>query len=311
MSAPQWSRSEDGVEFPSWQGEGPRVLDFKLEYQSPTGSFKDRGASMLIAAALAEGATEFVEDSSGNAGAAMASYGAAAGLRAHIFVPASASGVKMAQIEAYGAEVHVVSGGRASASVAARRYSQVHGLPYLSHSLSPYFAEGMKVVASEVAAQRLADAIVLPVGNGSLLLGLRRGFEELERLERLGRLERLEERPRLYAVQAQSVAPLVWAVEGRRARSARPTMADGAAVADPPRLGEMRSALEWSGGGAVSVTEFEIGYAQALLSRGGLYVEPTAALGLAGLPRLMARGEVGYWERVLMPLTGTGLKAPG
>ena len=284
-------------------GQGDLRLELKLEYLAPTGSFKDRGSAMLIAAARAHGIDEFVEDSSGNAGASLAAYAAAAGIRAHIFLPADASPAKFAQLDAVGASIHAAPGPRSAAARAARAFVRERSLPYLSHNLSPYFGEGMKAAAAEIAAHGAPNAIVLPVGNGSLLLGLRRGFDELRRAKAIRRA------PRLYAVQSDSVAPLVAALQGRATRQARPTIASGAAVDDPPRLNQMLTVLRESGGGAISVSELEIGAAHRMIARMGIHIEPTSALPLAALPHLRARRLLGAAERVLLPLTGAGWKS--
>lgn len=281
----------------------------KLEFLSPTGSFKDRGAAMLIAGARAFGVREFVEDSSGNAGAALAAYGARAGMRAHIFLPRSAPALKRAQIEAVGGVAHLVEGPREAASEAARRFADDRKLPYLSHNLSPYFSEGMKSAAWELRDQyhpRPPPAhIVLPVGNGSLLLGLQRGFEEL--LE-VGKIERL---PRLHAAQAEAIAPLVAAVKGESRRAPRRTAADGIAVAEPPRLAEMVAALRACEGTALSVSEGALLEWQRELGRCGLWVEPTSAVPVAALAALRETGTIADDAEVVVPLTGTGLKQGG
>ena len=303
------------VELPLGQGNTPTIdfdwpdarrlrLELKLEFLSPTGSFKDRGAAMLIAAAWNAGATTFVEDSSGNAGAALAAYAAAARIQAEIFVPADAPAVKMAQITAVGANIHAVDGDRAAVAATAEHFAAERGIPYLSHNRSPYFSEGMKSAAAEIAEHGLPDAIVLPVGNGSLLIGLYRGFQELIQLEQIGRL------PRLYAVQSMSVSPLAAAVRGHDAPEPRPTIADGIAVSRPPRLAQMLDAVRESGGAAAVVSEQEIASAQQSMAERGMLIEPTSAVPLAALRRFVERGMLADGERVLVPLTGSGLKNP-
>ena len=279
-------------------------LELKLEYLSPTGSFKDRGAAMLVSAAWSGGATAFVEDSSGNAGAALAAYAAAAQMSAEIFVPADAPQSKQAQIRAVGGTIHAVEGDREAVARAAEQYARERGIPYLSHNRSPYFSEGMKSAAEEIAEHGLPDAIVLPVGNGSLLIGLHRGFKELMQL---GRIERM---PRLYAIQAMNVSPLAAAFRNHEPSDPEPTIADGIAVSKPPRLAQMLEALRESGGAAGVVSELEIESARETIARRGLYVEPTSAVPLAALRRLLERGMLADDERVLVPLTGSGLKSP-
>jgi threonine synthase len=279
-------------------------LELKLDYLSPTGSFKDRGAAMLISAAWSAGTTAFVEDSSGNAGAALAAYGAAARMSAEIFVPADAPQTKQAQIIAVGANIHPVDGDREAVAQAAERYAKEQGIPYLSHNRSPYFSEGMKSAAEEIAEHGLPDAIVLPVGNGSMLIGLHRGFQDLVHLERIDKM------PRLYAIQALNVSPLASAFRNHDPGESHPTVADGIAVAKPPRLSQMLDAVRESGGGALAVSELEIETARATIAERGLFVEPTSAVPLAALRRLAERGMLAEDERVLVPLTGSGLKSP-
>ena len=279
----------------------------KLEFLAPTGSFKDRGAAILIGAARHFGVEQFVEDSSGNAGAALAAYGAAADMRAHIFLPASAPPAKCAQIEAVGGIAHPVDGPRDAASRAAHDFADQRGFPFLSHNLSPYFAEGMKAVAWELTAQlaQLGGApeqIVLPVGNGSLLLGLQRGFAELR--EAGGTTPT----PRLHAAQSTGVAPLVAAFQGRTVPPAAPTVADGIAVAAPPRLEEMVAAIRQSDGSAIAVAEGAILEAQRELGRFGLWCEPTSAVALVAVQQLRRAGLIAPDDRVVVPLTGSGLK---
>ena len=279
-------------------------LELKLEYLAPTGSFKDRGAAMLIAAAWSAGRTAFVEDSSGNAGAALAAYAAAAQISAEIFVPADAPQVKQAQITAVGGTIHAVDGDRQAVAAAAEQYAGQQGIPYLSHNRSPYFSEGMKSAAEEIAEHGLPDAIVLPVGNGSLLIGLYRGFRELVQLEQIERI------PRLYAIQAINVSPLAAAFRNHEPPDPQATIADGIAVSEPPRLAQMLQAVRDSGGAAGVVSEIEIESARQTILQRGLYIEPTSAVPLAALRRLQERGMIADDERVLVPLTGSGLKSP-
>ena len=281
----------------------------KLEFFSPTGSFKDRGAMILIGAARAFKVEEFVEDSSGNAGASLAAHAAADGITAHIFLPASAPPMKRAQIEAVGGIAHSIDGPRAAAAEAAQRFADQRGLPYLSHNLSPYFPEGMKSLAWEFASQLMDPMsdpqsvhIIVPVGNGSLLLGLWRGYQELIQTDKADGI------PHLHAAQAQAVAPLVAALKGEAAPPPAPTVADGIAAAEPPRLAELIEAVRESGGSAVAVAEAEILEAQRQLGRTGYWCEPTSAVPVAALKQLRRDGVIGPDEHVIIPLTGHGLK---
>ena len=211
---------------------GMRRLHGKLEFLNPTGSFKDRGTAVMISVAMDHGVTELVEDSSGNAGASVSAYSARAGIKAHVFVPADAPQAKLRQIKVYGAEVPPIEGPRDAVTAAAMDYHRQHGLVYASHMLSPYFAEGTKTFAYEVAQQfdgALPDHIVFPVGNGSLFIGAFKGFCELQAA---GRTDKI---PRLHCVQARSVMPLVAAFTSQawNPGTVSRTVAGGIAIAAP------------------------------------------------------------------------------
>ena len=287
---------------------GVRRLYGKLEYLNPTGSFKDRGAAVMISVAREHGVTELVEDSSGNAGAAAAAYAGRAGIKAHIFAPADAPRAKLVQIRVYGAEVHLVEGPREAASDAAGAFCSERGLVYASHVLSPYFAEGTKSFAYEVATQ-LADGlpehIVMPVGNGSLFIGAWKGFGELRAAGRVSGM------PRLHCIQARRVMPLAAAFDGQdwSPKDATRSVAGGISTAAPARKAQVLEILKATEGSAVAVEDEEILHWQALLAeREGIYAEPTSAAAFAGLAALVRRGEVTSSDSVLVPVTGSGLK---
>ena len=281
-------------------------LRAKLEFLAPTGSFKDRGSVLLTGMARAAGIRAFVEDSSGNAGASLAAYAAVGDLTAHVFVPATAAAGKRDQIRVFGATLHLVEGPRQAVTDAASAFAEQHGLPWLSHNLSPYFSEGMKPFAWEVAGTGAVPRhLVFPVGNGSLLIGAALGFDEAKQAGRL------DGAPRLHAVQSVSVAPVAYAFEGRewREEATRSTVAGGIAVSRPPRLRQIVRAVERTGGTALAVDEDAILRWHARLATAeGLFVEPTSAAALAGVEALLARGVVAPGEDVMMPLTGSGLK---
>ncbi|MGQ9889765.1 MAG: pyridoxal-phosphate dependent enzyme [Aggregatilineales bacterium] len=277
----------------------------KLEYLNPTGSYKDRGTAALLSHLLAHGVEAVVEDSSGNAGASLAAYCAAAGVRAQVYVPAGAPAGKKRLIERFGAALVAVPGPRAAATAAVRQAAQ--NTPYASHAWSPYFIAGQMTCAWEIWEQlgrRAPDAIVCPVGYGGLLLGLARGFRAL--LD-AGLIERL---PRLYAAQSSACDPLVRAWERGgpvEAVEQGQTVADGIAVTLPLRAAEVLAALRDSGGGALRVSDEAVLAAQAALARRGLLAEPTGAVGVAALAD--AQRLAGANAAFVVPLTGSGLKA--
>ena len=287
---------------------GLTSLYAKLEFASPTGSFKDRGTAAMIAAARHFGVHEIVEDSSGNAGASVAAYSARCGIKAHIFAPDSAPRAKLNQIKVYGAETHLIPGPREAATDTALAFCKENDLVYASHNLSPYFLEGTKTFAHELPADfpdSLPDHIVMPVGNGSLFLGTWIGLQELTRRGAIHTL------PKLHAVQADAVMPIVSACHpgSWSPDPTKRTIAGGISVADPPRLQHVLSVLRECGGHAIAVPDSEIKSWQSRLARAeGLFCEPTSAAAFAGLPKLIEAGAIESDETVLVPITGSGLK---
>ena len=288
---------------------GLGALYAKLEFASATGSFKDRGSAVLMSAAVEEQVDEFVEDSSGNAGASLSAYAAAAGIKAHVFAPASAAKGKLDQIAIFGSDLRTIPGPRQAATDAARQFLDESNLVYLSHNYSAYFAEGMKAVSYELLADlgNEIDHVVLPVGNGSLLIGLRKGFDELHTAGRIGSV------PRLTAVQAAAIRPVVAAVNGEDwdPDTAAQTVASGISVARPPRLAEQADAVRQTGGFAVAVGEDAIIEWRDRLARDeGLYCEATSAVAFAGVEGLVGTGQIGPGDTVVVAVTGSGLKEP-
>jgi len=278
-------------------------LLLKLDYVNPTGSFKDRGASLVISNLKALGIGEVAIDSSGNAGAAVAAYSAAAGIKCRVFVPADAPLGKKVQIASYGAELVEVKGPRDEVHRAVM--SKLGGAVYAGHAWNPFFIEGLKTLAYECVEQAgPPDAAILPVGSGGLLLGVYRGFTELKELDAVDRM------PRMVAVQAAGITPVYDALHRPYGRAPPKTpLADGIAIPSPPRLRQVVEAIRETGGEAIVVEEQEIIKAFKLLARMGLFVEPTSAAALAALEKARAEGSVDKGERVYIPLTGSGLKA--
>ena len=160
-----------------WHGA---PVHYKLEFMMPTGSFKDRGMTVMVSYLKSRGVTRVLEDSSGNAGASLSAYAAAAGLTCRILVPETASYPKIAQIAACGADVVTIKGSRQDVAEAALRQSAE--IFYASHNWQPFFVEGTKTLAYELWEQsgfRAPDNVVVPLGYGSNVLGAERGFAEL------------------------------------------------------------------------------------------------------------------------------------
>ena len=289
------------------KGCGVNAL-YKLEFLSPTGSFKDRAVCAMVSFLRSIGIGVVVEDSSGNAAASLSAYSARAGIRAKIFVPAYASPAKLRQIEIYGAELVSVAGTRIEATRAAEAAAQA-GAYYASHYWNPVALEGLKTFAYELAEQlhwRCPDNLVVPCGHGTLLLGAYYGFRALAQSGVTTRM------PRLFAVQAVACAPIVEAFDAGRRESAPveagETVAEGIRITEPVRSREILTALDQTQGRAVSVDEEEIQQARRQLVGSGLFVELTSAVAAAGLKRLVDGGVIGPDECTVVALTGSGLK---
>jgi threonine synthase len=289
----------------SWRG-APAL--FKLEWFSPTGSFKDRGASVMVSILRSQGVTRLLEDSSGNGGAAIAAYAAAGGIAAKILVPASTPRDKTVQMRAYGAEVELIGGTRRDVSDAAAR--QAAQIFYAGHNWQPFFLQGTKTLAYELWEDlkfNAPDNVIIPTGAGSNIMGCDIGFGEL-----LGRGE-IAGLPRLFAAQPMNCAPLHASFEAgfddHTPVEVRPTIAQGASIANPPRAREVLAALRRSGGATVAVSESEIETALIDLGHIGLYVEPTSALAAAAFTSLLERGLIQAAQTTVVVLTGSGLQA--
>ncbi|MEV6308824.1 pyridoxal-phosphate dependent enzyme [Streptomyces sp. NPDC051840] len=287
-----------------WSG---RRIHFKLEWFNPTSSFKDRGVSVMISHLAAHGARRVLEDSSGNGGAAVAAYAAAAGMHAKIIVPAATSAAKILQARAFGAEIELVGGSRDEVSAEAMRQSEQ--IPYASHNWHPMFIQGTKTIAYEMWESlgfTAPDNVVLVAGAGSTVIGCDLAFGELLGA---GRIEKL---PRLFVGQPEHWAAIADAVNGvapdsRGERVA--TIAEGASIASPVRLPEAVGAIARSRGAAYAVPEDEIRGAVRALAARGLYAEPTSSVAAATLDHFIATGDIAPDQTTVVVLTGAGLKS--
>ncbi len=274
-------------------------VSLKLDYFSPTFSYKDRGTRAMISY-LKSNKEHFKigqinEDSSGNAGASVAAYGSAAGFKVNIFVPSKTSRAKVDQIRSYGANIVKVEGTRKDVQDEAERSPGV----FASHVKIPEFRDGIRSLPYEIFKQyegMLPDQIFVPVSAGTLLLGLHSGLSHL--------LEsgEIKEMPHIVAVQTEAVSPLCAKVHGTaytvpdRVNS----VADALVSTEPPLLGRMVEAI--SEGTCITVREEEIIRARNDLSTSGIYAEYSSATVLAAYRKKKFDG------RSLLVLTGNGLK---
>lgn len=287
-----------------------RNLYLKLDFTCPTGSFKDRGSSVMLSKARHLNIEAVAVDSSGNAAASVAGYAAKAGLKCYVFAPSYASEAKLIQSLAYGATVYAVEGTRRETYETAREAYQTFGWYYCGFQTNPYAVEGLKTVAYELCEQfewTPPDRVVFPVGSSSNLVGCWKGLKELSQLGWIHRLSSLA------CIQSEGCAPIATAyktgsmniipVEEPR------TVAEGLMISHPLKGKLALQALSETEGVAEIVTDDEILQAGQLLARReGIFVEPSTAVSIAGVMKLVESGCVSKDETVVCELTGSGLK---
>jgi threonine synthase len=279
----------------------------KLEFLFPTGSFKDRGATVLVSKINELGIKEVVGDSSGNAGAAIAAYCAAAHIGCNIYVPESISAAKLTQMRTYGAKLVRVPGSREEAAQAALKIAQK--TYYASHYWNPFFLQGTKTYAFEVWEQlgwEVPVNLILPVGHGTLLLGAYLGFWDLRAA---GMIEKV---PKIFAVQSESCSPLYQAfhqnLDFLPQITGPESLAEGIHICKPLRWKQLIEAVRVTGGTFLTVSEEEIISSVKEAGRRGFFVEPTSATVVAALEKLTQQNLIDPEELTVIPLTGTGLK---
>lgn len=284
--------------------DGKPVL-MKQDQLFPTGSYKDRGASVLISKVKQLGIKEVVEDSSGNAGSAISAYCAKADINCHIFVPEDMAAGKVAQIQLYGAKLNKIPGTREDTAKAVLKAAE--RVYYASHSWNPFFFQGTKTFAFEVCEQlgwKSPDTVILPVGNGTLLLGAYIGFNELRQAEIIAKM------PKIIAVQSENCSPLYWAFRENLAEipaiNKKETLAEGIAIAEPIRGKQIVAAVRQSKGNFMVVSEREIKESLKEICRKGYYIEPTAAATIAGIKKYLPQSKSD--EVIVSVFTGHGLK---
>ena len=283
----------------------------KDEGQNPTGSFKARGLGMAVSRAKELGAEALVIPSAGNAGSAMAAYAARAGLPAHVFMPADAPAVTMAECHAYGANVYLVDGLINDAGKIGRQAADAFGWFDVSTLKEPYRAEGKKTMGLELAEQlgwRVPDAIVYPTGGGTGIVGMWKAFDELETMGLIG-----PDRPKMIVVQAEGCAPIVQAFESgeRHAElwSGASTVAAGLRV--PVAIGDylILDAVRSGGGTALTVTDAELMEGVHLAAtHEGIFASPEAGAAFMGAKKLRESGFLKQDDEVVIFSTGSGMK---
>ena len=292
---------------------GLNNLMIKNEGENPTGSFKSRGLCAAVSKAIELGARDFVIPTAGNAGAALAAYCARTKTQAHVFMPKDTPPLIINEINAFGADYHLVDGLITDAGKLAREVAEKHGYFDVSTLKEPYRAEGKKTMGLEIAEQlswELPDVIIYPTGGGTGIIGIWKAFDELERLGLIG-----NKRPRMISVQSTGCAPIVKAFhEGKESAEFwenAETIAAGlrvpAAVADYLILETIRE----SGGTAIEVDDLTIKISMAQVAKEeGIMISPEAAATVAALDPLISDGSITNDEKIVVFGTGSGLTTP-
>ncbi len=289
---------------------GTPRLWLKDDTLNPTGSTKDRASFLVVAKAMEYGFSTVAAASTGNAATALAAVSAAVGTRAVVFVPASTPRGKLVQMLSYGAEVLPVAGSYDQAFELCLSACEEFGWYNRNTALNPFTIEGKKTAALEIAAAMAPqepDVVVVPTGDGVILAGIAKGFGDLLRGGLLGTM------PRLLAVQPEGAASIVHAwKEGSEDIQPVPgaeSIADSLTVEAPRNAILCLRRIRESGGGAVAIPDSAILEAISLLARtAGVLAEPAAAAALAGLRAGLAKGLVEPDERIVLLVTGHGLK---
>jgi threonine synthase len=291
---------------------GVGELWLKLDTANPTHSFKDRVVAVAAAKALELGCTTLACSSTGNLANAVAARAAAEGLEAVVLCPADLEQEKLIATAVYGARILAVEGTYDDCSRLSVELSFELDWAFVNVGLRSYYAEGSKTLAFEVAEQlgwELPDAVVAPIASGAMFSKVHQGFAEL--LE-LGLAE--GGAPRLFGGQAEGCSPVATAFhDGSRVKPVRPdTIARSLAIGSPAD-GEIAVASARASGGAIhAVPEEEIAENVALLAETtGVFGETAPGVTLGALREAVRRGELGEDDRVVLLVTGDGLKTPG
>jgi threonine synthase len=279
----------------------------KDDSQNPTFSFKDRASEVVCAVAKEKGFNTIVAASTGNAGSSLAGICAAQKMKAIIFVPASAPKAKLTQICMYGAKIIPVDGTYDDAFELSIEATKKFGWYNRNTAYNPFTIEGKKIVSFELFQQmkhQLPDRIFVPVGDGCIISGVYKGYEDLLKL---GLIEKM---PKIVAVQSEKSDNIVRNFHAEKFTS-KPsqTIADSIAVDLPRNFWMTKKFIEEYSGEAVSVSDQEILSASKILSQNtGIFAEPAAAAAFAGLIKYSKQNEIEENSKNVVLLTGSGLK---
>ncbi|UCD72304.1 MAG: threonine synthase [Syntrophobacterales bacterium] len=289
---------------------GIDALYFKDETQNPTWSFKDRGTLCGVQYAISLGYKRIGTVSTGNMAASVAAYGARAGLSTFILVSAGIPAEKVKPIAVYGPHLIRVKGHYHELYDESLRVGEGYGI-YFINSDAPFRVEGSKTIAFEICEQmhfHVPDYVVIPVSSGGNFRGILKGFEEFKSVGLI------DDIPKLVAVQAEGCPPIAEAFEERREKVRRvrnpKTIARAIENPYPPSGNQVLRKLGENGGLALTVSDGEILDAQRLMAREGVFGQPAACAPLAATKRLISKGYLKPEDRIVLIITGAGLKIP-
>ncbi len=290
---------------------GVRELWLKLDTANPTHSFKDRPVAVACAKALELGYRTLACSSTGNLANAVAARAAAEGIEATVICPADLEPEKLIATAVYGAQIVAVDGSYDDCSRLCVELSFQLDWAFVNVELRSYYAEGSKTLAYEVAEQlgwELPDAVIAPIASGAMFSKVHKGFCELDELRLVD-----GDRPRLIGGQAEGCSPVAQAfADGERVRPVRPnTIARSIAIGSPADGDVAVSAAVESGGAVYAVAEEEIAENVKLLAETtGVFGETAPGVAVGALREAVRRGELGESDRVVLLVTGDGLKTP-
>ena len=306
---PGWTPLVSAPRLASAVGVGEVLL--KLDHTNPTHSFKDRVVGVAAAKAAELGADTLACASTGNLGNAVAARAAACGMRSVVLYPRTVEPEKLLATAVYGGEMYAVRGSYDDCSRLVIELAGELDWAFVNVNLRAYYAEGSKTLAFEIAEQlgwELPDAVIAPVASGSLFTKIWQGFEQFRRL---GLVD--GEAPRIYGGQAQGCSPVATAFADERPVSpVRPATVAQSLAIGAPADGDLAIATARASRGAIyAVAEEDVGPNMSLLAgTSGVFGETAAGVTVGALRAAAAAGEIGENDRVVVLVTGTGLKTP-
>jgi threonine synthase len=309
IGGPGWTQLVSAPRLASAVGVGEVLL--KLDHTNPTHSFKDRVVGVAAAKAAELGIETLACASTGNLGNAVAARAAAGGMRSVVIYPNTVEPEKLLATAVYGGEMYAVRGTYDDCSRLIVELSGEVDWAFVNVNLRAYYAEGSKTLAFEIAEQldwELPDAVIAPIASGSLFTKIWQGFEQFRRV---GLVDGPP--PRLYGGQAQGCSPVALAyADDRPVSPVRPDTVAHSLAIGAPADGDLATATARASNGAIyAVPEEDVGPNMSLLAgTSGVFGETAAGVTVGALRAAAAAGEIGENDRVVVLVTGTGLKTP-